>query len=307
MNRIAALFLLFVAFPVWSTETLTLGVDTNHRSEQETEARYQGLAKYLSTQLPDTTVVIKAMKASEIDKAAALEQLDLMLVTPNHYLQLRDKGLLSTVLATRVLRDNTQGSGFFGGVSGSRGGRNDPAALTDLKGRRIAVSVPEHVGGYQAPAYELMQAGLHMREDVTLVEMEKPSSVIEAVLSGQVDAGFARSGIIEGLIRDGKLKPSDLHIINRQNSFDFPYIVSTRLYPEWPLVAARHISPWKSWRAPCGSPPTTLLPSSRRAMSGNNITAVSSPPASCCSCWQPRFWACCASGRKCATGNIPCG
>ncbi len=240
MNRIIALFLLFAILPAQAAETLTLGVYAD-RPAYEMEARYQALAKYLSARLPDAQVVLKVLDAKEIDEEARHGKLDLVLTTPDHYLRLHDKGELSALLATRISRSHGQGSDFIGGVIISRAGRSDIAALSDLKDRLIAVPDSQDMGGYQAPVYELMQAGLRVPGDIRLLKTAGNLEVIEAVLSGRVDAGFVRCGTIEAQIREGKLAPTSLQVINRQNSFRFPHIVSTRLYPEWPLVAMRHV------------------------------------------------------------------
>ena len=60
--------------------------------------------------------------------------------------------------------------------------------------------------------------------------------VIEAVLAGRAEAGFLRAGVLESLVRDGKLDPTQIKVINRQNLPAFPFAVSTRLYPEWPVA-----------------------------------------------------------------------
>jgi len=75
-------------------------------------------------------------------------------------------------------------------------------------------------------------------------------NVVQAVLDGRADAGFVRSGVLEGAVREGKLDLKQLKILNRQNYPEFPLQVSTRLYPEWPFSAlsqtdenlARHVA-----------------------------------------------------------------
>jgi len=90
-------------------------------------------------------------------------------------------------------------------------------------------------------AYELSRAGLKIPGDVRLVRTGMPhDNVVEAVLTGKADAGFVRSGMLENLSREGKLDLSRIAIINKQQQADFPALLSTRLYPEWPFSTLPH-------------------------------------------------------------------
>ncbi len=60
---------------------------------------------------------------------------------------------------------------------------------------------------------------------------------VEAVFGRQADAGFVRTGVFWRPWRmEGKLDLTRIKVIHRQDLGDFPYISSTRLYPEWPMV-----------------------------------------------------------------------
>jgi diguanylate cyclase (GGDEF)-like protein len=62
------------------------------------------------------------------------------------------------------------------------------------------------------------------------------------VLDGRADVGFARSGLLEAMAREGKLDLKKIKVLNLQHQEDFPFMVSSALYPEWPLAAAPHVS-----------------------------------------------------------------
>jgi len=53
--------------------------------------------------------------------------------------------------------------------------------------------------------------------------------------------GFVRTGILEALAREGKLDLRQIRVIHQVGTGDFPYIHSTRLYPEWPVVVMPHV------------------------------------------------------------------
>jgi diguanylate cyclase (GGDEF)-like protein/PAS domain S-box-containing protein len=119
--------------------------------------------------------------------------------------------------------------------------RNDIRELADLRGKRVAITGKQYLGTYMAPAAELVRAGVPL-DAITFVEATQPvDRVITAVMDGQVDAGFVRTGVLEMLEREGRLAPNALAVVNPILSPGYPYRVSTRLYPEWPFLAAAHV------------------------------------------------------------------
>jgi PAS domain S-box-containing protein len=67
--------------------------------------------------------------------------------------------------------------------------------------------------------------------------------IVQAVLDGQIDVGFVRSGLLEEMLDEQRVAPGVLKVLNRQDLPGFPLAVSTRLYPEWPVAALPHVSP----------------------------------------------------------------
>jgi PAS domain S-box-containing protein len=62
-------------------------------------------------------------------------------------------------------------------------------------------------------------------------------NVVQEVIEGKADIGFVRTGVIEGMVRDGKIRLDQIKVLNRQPPEKFPLLLSTDLYPEWPLAA----------------------------------------------------------------------
>lgn len=225
-----------------ATDTLTLGVFA-YRPERFIQARFQPLASYLSQELEGVSVRLLALGQGEMEEALAQNRLDLILTNPSHYQVVRSENSLSGALATLVSVEAGQATASLGGVIISRADRPDIARLADLRGRRIAIPGTRYLGGYQTQAFELLQVGIRLPGGAALLEVNGHEAVIAAVLDGRADAGFVRTGIIESLAAEGRLDPVRLGIVNRQTLSGFPYVVSTRLYPEWPFVALPHVRP----------------------------------------------------------------
>jgi PAS domain S-box-containing protein len=207
------------------------------RPKPQTLAQWRPLAQVLKRVLPERDFVVEALTYPELNEAVAAARVDFILTNPGHYVQIRRRFGLSSPLATLAGDEGGRRTSMFGGVIFTRAETGGMAGLADLRGRRIAFPDTESLGGYQMQAFELSRAGVHLPQDAFLVPTGMPhDNVVDAVLAGRADAGFVRSGTLEAMVREGKLDPARIRIIHRQHA-DYPAMVSTRLYPDWPFTA----------------------------------------------------------------------
>jgi PAS domain S-box-containing protein len=208
------------------------------RPKPQTLAQWEPLTTVLNKAVPGQTFRVEALTYPELDVAVASGKVDFILTNPGHYVILKRRFGLTSPLATLATEEGGQRCSVFGGVIFVRSGQTGLATLGDLRGRTIALPSTESLGGYQMQAYELMCAGVVLPRDARLLPTGMPhDNVVEAVLSGRADAGFVRTGALEAMAGEGKLDLHRLRLLNPQSYPGFPALVSTRLYPEWPLVA----------------------------------------------------------------------
>lgn len=216
---------------------LTLGVFA-FRPKPIMQERFEPLARYLSDQLPGHTVTLRPLLEHELEEAMQAHQIDFVLTNPSHYIKLREHHRLTGALATLVMRSGSQGIHGIGGVIVRRAQRDDIRDLADIANKRVAIAGKHYLGTYMAPAAELLRAGVDL-DTITWVETSQPvDQVISSVLSGQSDVGFVRTGVLEDLEREGKLQRGELAVVHPITHPGFDLRASTRLYPEWPFLAA---------------------------------------------------------------------
>jgi diguanylate cyclase (GGDEF)-like protein/PAS domain S-box-containing protein len=240
------LLLLFAAGRTLATQAISFGV-LAQQPAQTVAAQYQPLMEYLSAQVGGTPFAVVPLRADQLSDAVAHNRVDLVLTTPSQYLALRSKNSLTGALATLARQQDGQVTRAIGGTIVVAAARTDLQRLADLRGRRIGTSMRVATGAFQAPAFELRQAGVDIAltpgraakspARTELRELGTDEAVVEAVLDGRVDAGFLRTGSMEALIHDGTLDPARLRVLNPQRLGNFPWAASTRLYPDWPLAA----------------------------------------------------------------------
>jgi C4-dicarboxylate-specific signal transduction histidine kinase len=84
---------------------------------------------------------------------------------------------------------------------------------------------------------ELKKEGIDPDKDFSeLFFTQTHDAVVNAVLSGIADAGTVRTDTLEEMVREGSLDLKKIKIINPKKYSNFPLLISTPLYPEWPLA-----------------------------------------------------------------------
>jgi len=241
MRRWFTIFcLLLIATPLLAQEQVKIGI-LAFRPKPQVQTQWNPLATALNKAIPDHTFTVKAYNYDELQPAIAKRQIDFVLTNPGHYVLMSRHIGLSPPIATQINLEQGKPVTVFGGVIFTRADRTDIRQLEDIRGKTVAATAIDSLGGYQMQAYELSQAGLRLQQDIRLLATGMPhDNVVDAVLAKRADVGFVRSGVIESLVREGKLDPASIAVINRQNLPGFPVLVSTRLYPEWPFAALPH-------------------------------------------------------------------
>ncbi|MDD2879074.1 MAG: EAL domain-containing protein [Rhodoferax sp.] len=212
------------------------------RPKPQALTQWQPLAAALKAAIPERDFVVQAYTLTELDAVVAARQVDFVLTNPGHYVLLTRRSGLQAPLATLLMDEGGQETSAFGGVMLTRSDHPPIASLADFKGLTLATVGQDSLGGYQMQAYELLQAGVNLTQDTKLLVTGMPQDkVVSAVLEGQADVGFVRSGLLEAMAREGKLDPSRVTVINAQKLSAFPVKSSTALYPEWPFSYLVHV------------------------------------------------------------------
>ena len=229
-------------WPVEAREpnTLTIGMFA-YRPVSVLEPAWRPLAWYLQEQVPGVHVNIRFLDQDAMTRALERDELDLVFTNPAHYITLRTQNQLSGAIATLVALEEGKAVSQLGGVLIRRKERTDIQRWQDLPGKVVAVTGTQYLGGYATQAKELVQRGIAL-DSIEFKRLGNPhDKVIAAVLEGQADAGFIRTGILESLHAEGKAEVADLEVVEPVSHSGFPFKASTALYPEWAMVALPHL------------------------------------------------------------------
>ena len=233
MKKMLFIVMLYFCETLYAEEALRLGILAFRPKEQALQ-QWQPFATYLQNTI-GKPIALQIYTYPEFTQAVANHEVDIILTNPGHYIVLKNRYQLSAPLVTQITQKDQTILTQFSGVIFTR--KDSPiVTLLDIEDKQIAITDTDSLGGYQMQAYELASHNITPQDTHLVITGMPHDKVVEAVLSYQADVGFVRTNIIEDMVQEGKLALSDIKIINEQKDSNFPYIHSTKLYPEWPLV-----------------------------------------------------------------------
>jgi signal transduction histidine kinase len=239
--RKAWLLILLCLSPGWLwADTVIIGA-LAYRGPEEAAARWSATADYLSRHVPEHDFRIEPLELASLREAVAGDRVHFVLTNPGHYVMLESAHGV-TRIATLQARYGGEVYTRFGAAIIARNDRPGLEQLGDLKGKSLMAVAKNAFGGFQMGWRELDRAGIDPFTDIRELRFAgfPQDDIVQAVLAGEVDAGFVRSGILERLVAEGKVPADALKVLNDQAVPGFGPALSTRLYPEWPFAKVNH-------------------------------------------------------------------
>ncbi len=222
------LCLLALAAGTAAAAEVKLGVNAP-RGELAAMSQWSELGKYLGAATGQTLTIVP-LKVGDLVATVSTDGIDYVIANPT-----QGVSLIETRKATSLLTlDNKTGSQFAGVILAKKG--SGIATAADLKGRKVMSLDASSAGAYLFQAYHLHQKGITLK-DVNHMVAKKQDDGLLAVKNGVADACFVRTGILESMVKEGKVAMDDFVVVDARQDPGFSYVHSTVLYPEWFLFA----------------------------------------------------------------------
>ena len=211
------------------------------KSKADTQKEWAFTENYLNQKIHGIHFSLIPMDYPELEEAINSKSIDFIIPNSGQYVYFEAKNHISRI-ATMTKYKNGKWLSDFGGVIFTRANRSDINKITDLDAKKIAAVDTGSLGGYAAQMYELQKAKVDL-EKLSFEFTGMPhSNVVKKVLSGKDDAGFVRTEVLEDMVKNGELSLSSIKIINPQPNAHYPFLLSTTLYPEWPIARMQDTS-----------------------------------------------------------------
>ncbi len=232
------LFLLsmLLIVPTQASDEIRIGVLAK-RGAARTHLRWLGHSLFLEPKI-GKKVVFVPLSFIQVDHAAEQKRVDFFFVNSSMFIDLQDKygaeAIATVVNQGPFGRKTTQ----FGGVIIANAQSPEIQTLEDVRGRPFYAVKETSLGGYQAAFKEFLDHGIDLpREVQELAFRGTHDAVVRVVGARPGSLGTVRTDILERMKREGKLLGGLVKVINqRQEEENFPFLLSTALYPEWPMA-----------------------------------------------------------------------
>ena len=210
------------------------------RGKSRALQRWTPTAAYLTRKIPGFHFEVVPLTLEEMEQAVSAARIDFMITNSGNYITLAARYGGSRLVTLNAMVAS-KARNMAGSVIFTRADRSDIRTMRDLRGK-IFLSVAPEAFCFQSAWQELKQHGINPHKDFArLLFAGFPQDyIVTAVREGKVDAGNVRTGVLEAMAAEGKVSLADFHIISPKPTEGFPFITTTRVYPEWPFVKLKH-------------------------------------------------------------------
>ena len=214
------------------------------RGVDQNQTKWQPTLDYLSQNIPGYTFELVSLEFDTMEEVIAKQKIDFVLPNPGMYVELEwvyGARRIATLQNLRLGKPYTE----FGAVIFRRKDRLALEELKDLKGKKFMAVSENAFGGWQMAWETLLENGVNpYRHFKELLFGGSHDAVVYAVRDGTVDAGTVRTDTLERMAQEGKINFDDFVILHQQTQYgdEFPFALSTKLYPEWPFATLPHTS-----------------------------------------------------------------
>ncbi len=239
VRLIVVLFCTLILFhSIQGTEqTVEIGVLAK-RGAERVRQQWQPTADYLTAALPGYRFKVVSLGFDEIHSAVRESRVHFVLANSAFYVELEKRYGVSRI-ATLINQHMTgKQTTIFGGVIFSRADRHEIRELTDFKRKSFMAVDALSFGGWIMAWREFDREGIDPVTFFSRLEYgHTHDAVVYGVRDGLVDGGTVRTDTLERMAEEGKINLDEFKVLNLKQGGEFPFLLSTELYPEWPMAA----------------------------------------------------------------------
>jgi len=198
--------------------------------------KWQATGEYLNTKVSGKKFEIVPLGFEKVFPAISAGQVDFFLVNSSMFVTAKVK-YGAVPIATMINARQGKALKSFGGVIFTSAYNDKVKTLADVKGKKFMAVKKSSFGGWQMAYKEFVDAGIDPFKDFAdLAFGGKHDNVVFAVQNEQAEVGTVRTDTLERMAASGAISMEDFKIIAKKDNSDFPFVCSTKLYPEWPLA-----------------------------------------------------------------------
>ena len=216
-----------------------------HHGVKDSFRQWQPTIDVLNKEIPEHTfIIIPIIRLNEISQRVGNGEFDFILTNPSSFVEINELYGVKALLTLNNKRAN-KAQDRFGGVIFTRIDNKDILSIRDLKDKTLMAVSEEAFGGWRVAWLEMLEQGFNPYTELKTLMFAKNGTqpeVVRAVRDGKVNVGIVRTDRLERMEDDGEIDMRYFRIINNKDIKDFPFFLSTALYPEWVFAARKSTS-----------------------------------------------------------------
>jgi len=230
------LLLVFIFITVLDAqgELVKVGV-LSKRGDTITLARWSPTIEYLNKNIDGYNFQIVPLSFEKLKNSVANSEIDFVLTNTMYYVELEYLYGVSRIATLKNASAYEDGLTSFGGVIFTRSDSSIDS-YNDMKDKKFAAVNINSFGGWVMAQKELKDNHIELEDFKSFEFLGSHDNVVHAVKNKIVDIGTVRSDTLEIMQNDGLININDFKIISPKKYKNFPFVVSTELYPEWPFA-----------------------------------------------------------------------
>lgn len=213
-----------------------------HNGIEKAIIQWQATIELLNQQLPQHRFVLHPiLSLDEITQRVGEDEFEFFLTNPSSFVEIRHRHQAEALATLNNKRAGTA-QDHFGSVIFTHVRNKDILSIDDLKNKSLMVVSEPAFGGWRVAWLEMLKQGFDPYKrlgELKFTESRAQPDVVRAVIEGHADAGVVRTDLLERMEQNAEVDLRYLRIINNKNVSDFPFFLSTELYPEWAFAATR--------------------------------------------------------------------
>lgn len=234
MLRVLLLLFIFTALLNAQDEVVKVGV-LSKRGDDVTLARWSSTIEYLNSSIDGYNFQIVPLGFEKLKDSVAKSKIDFVLTNTMLYVELEYLYGVSRIATLKNASAYGDGLTNFGGVIFTRSDSSIDS-YDDMRGKKFAAVDINSFGGWVMAQKELKENHIEIKDFKSFEFLGSHDNVVNAVKNKRVDIGTVRSDTLEIMQNDGLINLDDFKIISPKKYKEFPFVVTTELYPEWPFA-----------------------------------------------------------------------
>ncbi|MFK5912833.1 MAG: EAL domain-containing protein [Woeseiaceae bacterium] len=202
---------------------------------------WQPTINYLNKRIPEYQFKLVPLSLAETKSFVQRNKIGFLITNPGNYITLEANYGISPIATLETIRQN-KSSNKFGAVIFTHRDNTKINKLEDIKNKSFMGIKKQAFGGFQMAWLDFKKQDIDPFNDFLSLQFSgfPQDNVVFAVLNKKVDAGTVRTSTLERMAKNGFIDLNNIKILNQKFYKDFPYIVSTDLYPEWPIATLKN-------------------------------------------------------------------